>query len=462
MLKIKFPNICNNEQIYIFDIILNKFLGINFEVEVYDEDFIEITKTGKIKNFSKLTLDASFFHKVKKGWLKIESLPDSPMKTWDPLEDRINANLIKPRIPVLYGSPGIIKNYDHLHLNLDIFGSIFFMLTRYEEIVVDERDQHDRFTANFSHAYKNKYLDRPLVDEYVEILKKCIKKLWPDFIFKEKKFTINISPDVDQISRYQNKKTFYQYLRVIGGDLTRGFIKDIIYSPLSYFAENKELNSHDPYNTFDWLMDISDQNNIKSTFNFICGKSSKFNADYDIKELKIQNLIKKINNRGHKLGLHPSYDSYINPKLIKKELIHLKNLLISLNIKQKEITSRMHYLRWKTSDTLVFLNDAGIQKDTTLGYADQAGFRCGTGNSYQGYDLLNHKKLDIDVEPLIVMDSTLFGKNYNNFNFELAFDIGIDLKKKCEKMNSQFNILWHNSSFQNPKQKEFYENLIKN
>jgi hypothetical protein len=50
-----------------------------------------------------------------------------------------------PSIPILYGSPGIVKNNNHLHLNLDIFGSAFFMLTRYEELVIKDRDQHDRF-----------------------------------------------------------------------------------------------------------------------------------------------------------------------------------------------------------------------------------------------------------------------------------------------------------------------------
>jgi hypothetical protein len=124
------------------------------------------------------------------------------------------------------------------------------------------------------------------VDEYVEILKKCLKMLWPDLKFKERKFSINVSHDVDQLSRYQTRKNLYQYLRAMGGDLMRGFIKDLIYSPLSYFNKNIELNAHDPYNTFDWLMDISDKNNLKSTFNFICGKSSNYNADYDIEDIQ--------------------------------------------------------------------------------------------------------------------------------------------------------------------------------
>jgi hypothetical protein len=181
-----------------------------------------------------------------------------------------------------------------------------------------------------------------------------------------------------------------------------------------------------------------------------------------LKIFKIQNLIKKINDRGHLIGLHPSYDCYLNPELIKKELNELKNSLNSLDIKQKDITSRMHYLRWKTPDTLVNLNNLGIKKDTTLGYAEHAGFRCGTCHSYQGYDLINHEKLDIIIDPLIIMDGTLFSKKYMNLDYKSAFNYATDLKKKCKKMNGQFNILWHNSFFQDLKQKEFYQNLIQN
>jgi hypothetical protein len=462
-LKIKIPNFCQNEQKYILDILLREFLGVNFEVKTYEGDFIEITRSSYLVESShsaKLTLDASSFHKAKQDWLQTQSMPALPLATWTPGDDGIKANLILPDVPVLYGSPGLLNNGNHIHLNLDIFGSAFFMLSRYEEVITKDRDGHGRFPAYLSHAYKNNYLNRPLVDEYVEILKKCIIMLWPDLKFKERKFSTNVSHDVDQVSRYQTRSNFYQYLRAIGGDLSRGFIKDLIYSPLSYFYNQENIPLYDPYNTFNWLMDISEENNIKSTFNFICGKSSKNNAEYHIEDNRIKNLIRKIHDRGHIIGLHPSYDCYDDPDLIKKELNQLYKVLQSLNIKQETRNSRMHYLRWKTPDTLRYLNSAGINKDSTLGYADYAGFRCGTCHSYAGYDLINRKILDIRIEPLIIMDCTLF--DYMGLNYEQAYDFAIDIKRKCQKVDGQFNILWHNSYFQDPRQKTFYQSLIQN
>jgi hypothetical protein len=47
-------------------------------------------------------------------------------------------------------------------------------------------------------------------------------------------------------------------------------------------------------------------------------------------------------------------------------------------------------------------------------------------------------------------------------NYEQAYDVAIDIKRKCQKMNGQFNILWHNSYLQDSRQKIFYQSLIEN
>ena len=129
---------------------------------------------------------------------------------------------------------------------------------------------------------------------------------------------------------------------------------------------------------------------------------------------------------------------------IKLQLNQLYNTLKSLNIKQDITTLRMHYLN----------------KDFTLGYSDYVGFRCGTCHSYPGYDLINKKIFNIKIEPLIIMDCTLF--DYMELNYEQAYNIAIDIKRKCQKINDQFNILWHNSYFQNHRQKTLYQDLLIN
>ena len=147
MLTIKIPDIRQNELRYAIDLLLDEFLGLNFEVKVHKRDFIEITKKDDFKKFSILTLDASFFHKAKDNWLNIKSMPILPLEHWTPIDNELKANLVKSSIPILYGCPKVLKKGNHIHLNFDILGSIFFMLSRFEELSIKYRDNHNRFPS---------------------------------------------------------------------------------------------------------------------------------------------------------------------------------------------------------------------------------------------------------------------------------------------------------------------------
>ena len=106
---------------------LNEFLGLTFDVEIYEGEVIEIIKVDDKKENSKLTLNASFFFKAHNYWLKTESMPVFPLLNWRPLNDGINSNLISQTIPVLYGFWGS-KNGEHIHLNNDILGVYFYVV----------------------------------------------------------------------------------------------------------------------------------------------------------------------------------------------------------------------------------------------------------------------------------------------------------------------------------------------
>ena len=54
LLKISIPNICLNEQRYALDILLGDFLGLIFEVEIYEGSNIEITMQDSVgKTYAK-------------------------------------------------------------------------------------------------------------------------------------------------------------------------------------------------------------------------------------------------------------------------------------------------------------------------------------------------------------------------------------------------------------------------
>lgn len=459
MLKIKIPNICKHEQIYSIDVLLGDYLGINFEVEVYEGDIIEITKNDIIDNYSKITLDSSFFHKAHKKYFSYESMPILPLKNWVPQNDGIVVNLVSKDIPVLYGSPGLLKNKKHIHLNMDIFGSAFFMLSRYEELITKDRDKYNRFPSSSSISFKANFLNRPLVDEYSEILWSCLSQIWPELERKQSKTETQISCDVDR--PYDcSVETLLKTFRGCVGDLIKRKKPIEMLKRLNRYVFNKfGIYKFDRHYTFDFYMNACENAGLKATFYFIPSSKEPNNGCYEIKDKKITNLIKKIVYRGHEIGIHGSFQSYKD----KQKIIQQKNLvektLNKLGLKNKIRGNRQHYLRWDSSVTPDYLDAAGFEYDTSGSYADHSGFKYGTCKKFNMWGWQEKKKLSLKQQPLIVMENSIahyMGLGYS----DQALKIMKDLKKKCQIVNGAFTLLWHNPRLVNKKQIEIFNEIL--
>ena len=81
----------------------------------------------------------------------------------------------------------------------DIVASTLFMLSRWEESVVSERDSHGRFLAQRSVAFRQGFLDRPIVDEYALVLRAWIEAIAPWTTFVRRRFSVKLSHDVDHV-----------------------------------------------------------------------------------------------------------------------------------------------------------------------------------------------------------------------------------------------------------------------
>ncbi|OAD18679.1 hypothetical protein THIOM_005718 [Candidatus Thiomargarita nelsonii] len=198
MLKITIPPNLNSARQYILNVLLTEFIGISFTTEIKNVNTLQIFYENKT-----LTIADTFFQQAANHWLQPESLPLLPLAQWNVSEDITDVNLVSNSVPVIFGDEVYLKSHDNgLHLGLDIFGSAFFMLSRYEEAVKSERDIHDRFPASASLAYQADFLHRPIVNEYVEILWACMKQLWPQLERKPRNSRILVSHDVDNPFEY--------------------------------------------------------------------------------------------------------------------------------------------------------------------------------------------------------------------------------------------------------------------
>lgn len=382
------------------------------------------------------------------GWQAILQQP-LPMPGWS-LEDLTN-----------YGRPLISLDNNQATIQYDILGLTYWMLNRIEEIGRTDLDNHGRFPSTSSHAFLHGYLERPVVDEWLHLLGQVIKRVWPLIELKQHQFSVKVSHDVDAPSLYAFKP-WQTILRMMAGHLLkRHDIKATLQAPWCKLTGRNIISKHDPYNTFDWIMQVSEENDLISAFYFICGGDHSHDADYLPDDPRIRRLMREIHKRGHEIGLHPSYATYQNPEAIRQQADRLRSLCTEEGIHQNEFGGRMHYLRWEQPTTLQAWEDAGLTYDSSLSYADRPGFRCGTCYEYQGFNPATQKALNLRIRPLIVMECSVIDSHSMGTSYMYdALNQFAALKTVCRKVQGCFTLLWHNSSFTNLINFETYKNII--
>ncbi len=472
MLTVKCAPTYKPEREYICRVLLSEFLGLEYILQ-YEErqDWQISTDDGK-----ELLLPDILFQTSGNKWLSHESLPDQPLACWDTRELELESpSLIDKELPVIYGNPDFHKNVSYVSDNsqtspslpsvalpVDIFGSAFFTLSRYEEAVKKKHDVHDRFPVTTSLAYQEDFLDRPIIDEYVEILWAKIKKLWPDLQRKKRQFRMRVSCDVDQAYSSYVKSVPLTIKKIAGDLIKRKSFGMAVNSGRNTIASAQGNFSFDPNHTFDWIMDVNEAVGNKVMFNFLAGRTvPDMDGIYSLDEDRIRELMRRIHARGHEIGLHGSYGTYKSPEELSLEVNQLHKTMYEEGIYQERLGNRQHYLRWCTPETARNLEQAGIDYDTTLGYAEQPGFRCGTCLEYSMYDLIERNQLHLKQRPLIVMECSLIDDFYLGLDHsDDVLQMILKLKDRTAQFCGNFTLLWHNSSFTTTKDCGLFEDVI--
>ena len=451
MLTVKTPLTYKPERKYITQVLLGDFLGIDYHIQFQDRQHVSIGD----KNGKELILPDVLFQTPQNQWLTTNSLPKQPLSVWDTDKANLNCTLINPKIPIIYGqSPFDFPKRNFLPI--DIFGSAFFMLTRYEEVVKPDRDEYDRFPATESLAYQEAFLDRPIINEYLEILWFYLKRLWPGITRKKRLFRIFPTHDVDIPYDYL-LRPFWKIVLRVGADLFRR--KDPILG-IKNFSNWLKVNitgRNDPFDTFDWIMNQSEKAGLKSSFNFMTCVNTQFDYNYPLNDQNIQHLINRILSRGHEVGFHPSYSTALDDEIWTDEYLRLKTSFQEYKVKG----GRQHILHFRVPLTWLFWMENGLEYDSTLAFADRAGFRCGICYEYRPFDLEKRKVMSLFERPLIVMERTVIDERYMGFGrTKKAINYMIRLKKICQTCQGDFVFLWHNQRFVNSKEREMYKTLL--
>ncbi len=404
------------EKNYVFKILFNEILGI--EYEVFDTSVSQVYKFV-LPNGNFVEFADEFFTYIPEsiGYCDKKYLPKNISKLGGVLPDET--------IPFLYGNNTLTIHEKNLYCGGDVIGSSFFMLSRWEEIVSENVDRWGRFPEKDACAVKFGIIQKPVVHIYAEL----IRKFFADFdmkITQKHTFRKTLTHDVDFLYKWGKPMDF---IKSCFADLFKRFSIRMFKSSLKM-----RQTGNDPYDVYKSLMDLSERNNLKSTFYFL---NSKFNA-WELESEKGQAIVKSIIDRNHNVGIHSNYFYESDSEKIKADKDFYSKIL------GRELThNRQHYLKFKMPQTFRVLEQNGIEQDSSMYYPHFPGFRTGMCIEHSVFDCEQRKVLKIKELPLTLMDVSLQDAR----KIDEALEWVDSLMATVKKYHGNFVCLWHNSSF---------------
>lgn len=276
-------------------------------------------------------------------------------------------------------------------LPFDVFAAAFYLLTRYEEYLPNaSKDKHQNYSHTNSIAFKENFLHLPLIELW-------LKKIEVVYSIKIMESSFNFIPtfDIDMAYAYKHHSAIKQ----VGG-----IAKHAIRLNKEAIERTKaaiDKNYTDPFDVFDWLNNLHQENNIKPIYFFLlANERSKFDKNVPVSSMAYQQLIKKICSK-NEFGIHPSYSSNKNTAVLNHEIKTLENI-----VEQVVTNSRQHYLKLALPLTYRNLINQKITTDYTMGYSACNGFRASYSKSFFWYDLENEQTTNLLIRPFCYMDAS--------------------------------------------------------
>jgi peptidoglycan/xylan/chitin deacetylase (PgdA/CDA1 family) len=453
------PDTYGPEREYVVDLVLGEWLGLDYRLVARDRRDVEIRSMDGDRHGALIVADVLLATPMDR-WLTSDPLPRLPLPFLRKDEGRG-----RPRpLPILFGSAGqdgsgIEVIDDTTVLTVDVFGTALFGVTRYEELVDSTRDAHGRFPATASLAWQGGFLDRPIVDEYVELLSTTMHSLWPDLPTRSSTFQLRLTHDVDQP---------WSALGQPWGRIGKSLAADVFARRDLGLAARRLLAvadsrrgqvDADPLNRFDLFMDVAERFDQRATFFFLAAaRPGDVDFRYRLSDPAFAPLLRRIADRGHEIGLHGSYASHGSARHIQEELATLVEACQAAGVRQPITSARQHFLRFEAPGTWRLLEATGITVDWSLGYADRAGFRAGTGRSFPVFDLRSRRRLGIREQPLLVMDTTLVEYEHLSIpQMERRIQLLVDA---CRNHGGDAVLLYHNNTLPGRAFERHYERLI--
>jgi len=317
-------------------------------------------------------------------------------------------------------------------LPFDPFAAAFYMATRYEEYLPHRSDNHARFPAEDSLAYRNNFLKTAVVNRWGVTLQKALLQLWPQLVFEPREYAYTCTIDIDNAWTYKEKGMMRTSASLMKALVTVRF-KELTERLRVLFGKEK-----DPYDTYSYLLEKKQKYRFSMIYFFLLADYGPNDKNVLVNSSKFHSLVKSLSDYA-KVGIHPSYGSNTKPERLSVEIKRLAKIT-----NREVIRSRQHFLKLSFPETYRRLIELDIVEDHTMGFASAPGFRAGLCTPYHHYDLDQESLTPLVVYPFAVMDGTL--NEYMALSPDEATAVVNELIEEVKSLNGHFISLWHNET----------------
>ena len=335
-----------------------------------------------------------------------------------------------------------IAKHDCVECPVDLLASIVLTLGRFEETLPTPKDEHGRFSAFSSIAWRDGFLNRPVVDEYGLALEQALSFLLPRWMPQARRLRVKVSHDVDEIGLP------FTWRGAVGHAVRRGHaswaVRDLLAPAVKIDTTYQRLLRQ--------IVAFAIERGIQPAVYWKASAPGRNDTGYDPRRPAIKSMINDFQDQGIELGIHPGYETFDSQKKLLSEVSALQELF-----RERQLGGRQDYLRWNPQMWITW-ESLGLAYDSSVGFADRLGFRAGTCQPFRPWIFSERREANILEVPLLAMDETI----YTHEKLEPT-DALVRLKElaaRCRVVRGVFTLLWHNTRIIHPGFQQIYQMLL--
>ena len=397
---------------YICNFIFKEQLGLDYKLTIDSEAFKN--HSGAKINYSDSKITADEFY-----------LQNHPLL----FENDIKAQQVN--CFTANGNKAFFKTGD-CDFTFDIFAASFYLLSRYEEYLPHEKDMYGRFAHKNSVAYKEGFLNLPLINIWMTDFAEKLNGKFPGGAlrttvnFQRSTFSFRPTYDIDIAYSYKHKGLLRN---------TGGFLKSSSSERIKVLTGTLK----DPFDCYDWLNNLHKQYHLEPIYFFLLAeKNGEFDKNILPHKDAIWHLVKK-HTALYEIGIHPSWQSNAKASILKSEMEWLAEMS---GIKHITL-SRQHYIKFSLPGTYRTLIEAGIENEYSMGYGSINGFRTSVASSFFWYDLEKEIQTALRIHPFCFMDANSYYEQKQNT--DQAYEELMHYYNVCKAVNGTLIMIWHNN-----------------